>query len=170
MPARTAADPVIVGRIGAPHGVSGALRVVSFTQPADNLFSYRPWLLQTADGYREIEVEEVHRMGDRMIVRLAGVHDREAAARLRGRSVAVPRSALPPLDPGREYYWRDLIGLSVVDRDRGVLGEVTALLETGAHDVLVVDEGQVLIPFVAAFVEAVDLDEGVIRVAWVDPR
>jgi 16S rRNA processing protein RimM len=170
VPAGTAADLVVVGRIGAPHGVSGALRVVSFTQPADNLFAYRPWFLDSGNGYRTVDVEDVRQVGNHLIVRLAGVNHREAAARLRGRSVAVPRSALPALESGSEYYWQDLIGLSVVDRERGVLGEVTALMETGAHDVLVVDDGRVLIPFVAAFVEAVELDEGVIRVAWVDPR
>jgi 16S rRNA processing protein RimM len=159
---------VVVGRLGAPHGVSGAVRVTSFTQPAENLFAYRPWLISDDGAFLPMEVEEVRLLGRHATVRLAGIRDREAAGRLRGRSIAVPRSALPVPEPDHEYYWHDLIGLRVVDRERGLLGTVSGLMETAAHDVLVVDDGRTLIPFVAAFVHQVDLEAGEIRVLWIE--
>jgi 16S rRNA processing protein RimM len=168
VPAQDASALVVVGRLGAPHGVSGALRVTSFTHPADNLLAYRPWLISDDGTFRPVEVEEVRRLGRHLTVRLAGVGDREAAARLRGRNIVVPRSSLPDPASDHEYYWHDLIGLRVVDRRRGFLGTVCGLMDTPAHDVLVVDEGRTLIPFVAAFVEQVDLEAGEIRVVWIE--
>jgi 16S rRNA processing protein RimM len=159
---------VVVGRIGGPHGVAGAVRVVSFTQPPGNLLGYRPWLVGDGADYRTVEIVEVSAAGASFIVRLAGVADRDAARQLRGRLIAVPRDALPAA-AADEYYWQDLIGMTVVDSARGVLGTVTDLLDTGAHDVLVIDEGVHLVPFVAAFVAEVDPPARTIRVTWHDP-
>lgn len=169
MPAEGEAALVVVGRIGAPHGVAGAVRVTSFTQPPDNLLDYAPWLVRGAQGFVAMARESARWQGKNLVVHLAGVNDRDAALALRGRDIAVPRSALPALTPGEEYYWQDLIGMTVVDSERGPLGDVRDLLETGANDVLVVGEGELLIPFVSAFVTDVDVAARIIRVTWLDP-
>jgi len=99
--------------------------------------------------------------------KLQGVDDRDGAEALRGLQVAVPRSELPEAGED-EYYWSDLIGLSVVNQQGVVLGKVTELMETGANDVLVVEgeHGQRLIPFVGQFVLNVNLAEASISVDW----
>lgn len=180
-----AQDVVVVGRIGAPYGVQGWVRVNSFTEPAGNLADYQPWLLEINDGWRTQHPVEIklHKQG--YVARFAEIRDRNQAARLSGKHVAVARSQLPGLAPG-EYYWRDLEGVAVWNR--GVqLGVVDHLIDTGANPVLVIlgngvgngvgngegngvgskETAETLIPFVDEFVVQVDLTAGRIDVDWV---
>jgi 16S rRNA processing protein RimM len=169
-----AQDVVVVGRIGAPHGVRGWVRVSSFTEPAGNILDYRPWLLETGDTWRSQHPLEVkpHRQG--YVARFADIEDRDEAGRLAGKHVAVARTQLPDLEPD-EYYWRDLEGLAVWNS--GVLlGVVDHLIDTGAKPLLVVvndpqaggtaEPRQTLIPFVAQHVAEVDLEARRIEVSW----
>ena len=167
----SANDPVVIGRISGPHGVTGAVRIVSMTRPPQNLEQYRPWLLGEGERFREVAVCWVRAHGASFVAALAGICDRDQAQAITGQLVAVPRSALPPLPEGREYYWQDLIGMAVVDTGGRSLGSVRELLPTGAHDVLVVEAGEreVLIPFVEVFVVDVDLTARRILVDWQDP-
>ena len=163
---------VIVGRIGAPHGVRGWVNVQSFTTPVDNVLRYRPWILEDCQGQlHRVDDFQVAVQGGRLRALLAGVATRDAATSLRGRMITVPAAALP--EPAAdEYYWRDLIGMRVVDAEGRSLGAVRELLETGADDVLVVTDeagNQTLIPFHRKFVHQVDLTEKVIRVDWLEP-
>ena len=104
--------------------------------------------------------------GDAVVARLTGCEDRDAAAVLRGKPVAVPRAALPETRSG-EYYWADLIGLAVVNTGSQELGRVVEVLQTGANDVLVVQgERERLIPFIATVIREVDSTAGMIRVDW----
>jgi len=165
---------VVVGRVGGAYGVGGAIRITSATHPKDNILKYRPWWLGDSGSFRQVALESLEPHGEGFVARLAEVRDRDAAQALKGAEVAVPRSALPALDGSREFYWRDLIGAVVVNSDGGELGTVRELIDTGAHDVLVLkppDPGgrHVLIPFVDAFVTDVDLPAGEIRVDWQEP-
>lgn len=164
----TEAELVIVGRIGAPQGVSGAIRVTSSTEPPDNIERYRPWLVGQGDDFRQVEVIALTPRAHGYVARLSGITGREQAQALSGLLVAVPRSALPELESGREYYWRDLIGMTVKDTGGHLLGTVERLLETGAHDVLVIrgDGGETLVPFADPFVVEVNTDGGCITVEW----
>lgn len=164
-------DIVVVGRVAGAYGVAGQVRVSSSTQPPDNIARYRPWLLQQAGTWRQVDVAALRRHGDGFVARLAGVDDREAAQALAGAEIAVPRRALPVLDSAEECYWQDLIGLAVSNADGTPLGTVEALMETGAHDVLVISDGsrQTLVPFADPFLLEVDLAGGCIRVAWQEP-
>lgn len=164
-------DLVVIGRIGGPHGISGALRVTSSTQPPGNIERYQPWLVGRDGDYRPIEVIWLKPHGQGYVARFAGVSDREAARALSGLQVAVPRQALPALEAGGEYYWQDLIGLTVELVDGTRLGTVTRLLETGAHDVLIIAGGgrEILVPFVDPIVVDVDLGAGRIVVDWQEP-
>jgi 16S rRNA processing protein RimM len=160
---------VVIGRIGAAHGVGGALHVTSFTDPPDNIQRYRPWLLGRGDQFREAKVAGVRVHGQGYVARITGIDDRDQAQALAGTLIAVPRGALPALSED-EYYWRDLIGLRVVDGSGRDYGRVVRLIDTGAHDVLAIDgERETLIPFTAEFVLHVDLDGGCILVDWSEP-
>ena len=160
-------DRVVLGRINGVFGTRGWLKVFSYTRPRDNVLTYPAWCLEREDGWREYAVVATRRQGNGLVASLAGIDDRNAALACVGADIAVPRSALPRA--GRdEFYWADLIGLAVVNREGLVLGAVTRLLETGANDVLVVrGERDRLIPFVReVFVLDVDLEDRTIRVDW----
>ncbi|MDZ7669143.1 MAG: ribosome maturation factor RimM [Gammaproteobacteria bacterium] len=159
---------VVIGRIGGAYGVSGMVRVSSATQPRDNIEHYRPWYVGTGRDCRALEVVELRVHGQGYVARLAGVTDRDQAQALAGQEIAVPRSALPALDDDGEYYWQDLMGLAVSDTAGRELGRVERLLETPAHDVLVIRDGdrETLIPFAAPFVVDVDLAGQTLRVSW----
>jgi 16S rRNA processing protein RimM len=158
---------VIVGRFGAPHGVKGWLSVTSYTQPLDNIVSYRPWLIEERGQWREVRVVSSRPHGHRFLVEVDGVIDRNAAQQLVGRQIGVPEAALPAVADG-EYYWKDLIGLDVVNEQGLRIGRVADLFETAANDVIVVREGEqeVLIPFVASVVKQVDIASGQMLVDW----
>lgn len=156
-----------VGRIVGLHGVDGWVKLESWTEPRLRIFSYRPWRLTLAGSEFEIAAAQGHEQGKGMVAKLPGCDDRDAAAKLVGATIQVPRSALPRPKRG-EYYWTDLEGLAVVTVEGVDLGKVSHLFATGANDVLVVrGERERLIPFVTGqFVKDVDLKAGRITVDW----
>jgi 16S rRNA processing protein RimM len=155
-----------MGRILAPFGVKGWVKVQPNTAEIRNLLTYRNWWVEHEGDWRETAVAEAKVQGSAVVARLAGCDDREAAATLRGKAVAVPRAALPEAKSG-EFYWADLIGLAVVNEEALELGRVVGMLETGANDVLVVQgERERLIPFIETVIREVDLPSGIVRVNW----
>ena len=163
---------VIIGRISGVHGVSGWLKVFSYTAPRDNIFLYQPWLLgedgkDTDTAWTEAEYDECGSRGKTLVVKFPGVEDREAAGRFVGRPLAVQRNRLPEPASG-EYYWADLMQMEVVTRTGKRLGRVVDMLETGANDVLVVEgDKRRSIPFVMGeVIRRVDLDDARITVEW----
>lgn len=160
-------SPLILGRIAGLFGVKGWVKVFSYTDPREAVLNYGDWMLQQNGQWTDAKVAEGQRHGKSVIARLNGIDDRDAAAELVGAEIGVSRSALPPADEGH-YYWSDLIGLEVMHLDGKCLGHVTAMLETGAHDVMVV-KGDIerLVPFVLdKTVQSVDLQTGKISVDW----
>jgi len=156
----------MMGRIAAPYGVKGWIKVQPFTAETRSLLDYRTWWIGEGGGWHEHALASGKAHGGTVLARLEGCDDREAAAALKGRMVAVARAALPAARAD-EYYWADLIGLRVVNADEQDLGRVTAVMQTGANDVLVVGEGRErLIPFIALVIRDVDPGAGVIRVNW----
>lgn len=161
-----APESVVVGRFNGPWGVKGWVKVHSETRPATRIFEYRPWLV--GERGESLELEQWQQSGPRLVAKLRGVDTPEQAAALGGEIIRVSRDALPEPAPG-EYYWHDLIGLEVVNLEGHAYGQVSGLIETGAHDVLDVrgERDEVLIPFVRdTFVTAIDLDAGRITVDW----
>lgn len=163
---------IILGRIVAPFGVNGWLRLHPF---GDDPLSWRAmptWWMSTeseADrqGWQAYTLKACRMHGKDLLVSFAEVPDRNAAERLGPMYVGAPREAMPA-PASDEYYWADLIGLETVNRAGVRLGRVTGLLETGVHDVLQVQDGDTerLIPFVAAYVLGVDVEGGSISVDW----
>ncbi len=161
-------DTVLCGTVMGVHGVRGGLRIRSDTTPKLALANYRPWRLIRGEVSKDYDPFEVREHGKGLVARLKGIDERDTAAELIGCDIAVPRSALPPVGQD-EYYWHDLVGLSVTRLDGQALGTVSYMLETGAHDVMVLDNSgsQTLVPFVVGdTVVAVRLDDRCIVVDW----
>jgi 16S rRNA processing protein RimM len=159
-------SPVTVGKIGAPYGVRGWLKVHSFTDPANGILDYKNWSLAQAGKCSETELVEGKVHGKGLVVRLRGIDDRDRAALLTGAEIQISRSSLPDLDEG--YYWMDLIGMEVVDREGTSFGKVASMMETGANDVMVIKgERERLVPWIMdEVVLVVDRAEGRITVDW----
>lgn len=163
----------VLGRIGAPFGVKGWVKIESFTRRPETLFEYAPWRLRTAQGERECRVLEHRRhgtgKGQGFVARLELAAEREEAARLAGALIVVPLERLPPPAPN-EFYWASLEGLQVVTTGGVELGRVAYLFATGANDVLVVEGGRERwIPFIPDVIREVDLAGGSLVVDW-DPE
>lgn len=155
-----------MGRVLGPFGVRGWVKCRVFTETLESLQEHPVWTMSHASGEQQMRVEgfEVH--PPHILAKLSGVEDRDAAFALQGAEIKVARQALPePLEG--EWYWADLIGLEVINLQGESLGHVRDLLETGAHDVLVViKERERLIPFVTPILHKVSLTEERIQVDW----
>ncbi|GAB3682233.1 ribosome maturation factor RimM [Salinisphaera aquimarina] len=167
--------PIVLGRVNGLFGVKGWLKVYSYTRPADNLLEFAEWMIGRQDNWRPFRVLESRVQGKTLVARLGDTDgvplpDRDAAVELLELDIAVSREAMPPLPHGA-FYWFDLIGLEVVNRDGVPLGRVTEMMETGANDVLVLaGDRERLVPFVyGEIIDSVDLDAQRIVADW-DPE
>jgi 16S rRNA processing protein RimM len=178
-------DAIEVGRIVDAWGIKGGLKVLPFSSEPKALFGSRRWFLKppAASGPaariaaampKVLRITGAREQGDVIVATAQEVPDRNAAEALRGAAVFVSRQSFPTAAPD-EFYWVDLIGLDVLNREGQALGAVVDLMETGAHSVLrVVMPGaeaggepvERLIPFVAAYVDAVQLESHRIVVDW----
>jgi 16S rRNA processing protein RimM len=157
---------VVMGRVRAPHGIKGWIKVQPFTQEVDGLLAYPEWWLGRNGDWSLYRIAEAAVHGDIVVARLAGFEDREAAAVLKGAEVAIPRPALPESREG-EFYWNDLLGVEVLNVRGESLGRIAQLLETGANQVLVVrGEKETLIPFIKDVIVNVDLGGRRVLVDW----
>jgi 16S rRNA processing protein RimM len=157
---------VVLGRIGAPFGVQGWVKVHSYTDPPEGIVKYASWDLWRAGRTERRALRDWKRAGGAMAVLLEGVGSREAARDLTGSEVRVDRAELPPTRPG-EYYWHDLIGLEAVNRDGAALGRIESILELPAHPVLVLEgDRQRLVPLVRERLLAVELGAGRVTLEW----
>ncbi|HEU4619438.1 MAG TPA: ribosome maturation factor RimM [Gammaproteobacteria bacterium] len=157
---------VTLGRISGVHGVRGWVKVLSYTEPRENIAAFGSWILDRRGESRRVEVEAARLQGNTVIAKIRGVDDRDEAREWIGTEIAVERSELPPCEPG-EYYWVDLEGLEVKNEQGAALGRVARLMATGANDVIVLEgSDERMIPYVAGVVKKVDLAEGVIVVDW----
>jgi 16S rRNA processing protein RimM len=183
-------DAVEVGRVLGAWGIKGGIRVQPFSKNPQALFSSRRWFIKppelpaaavgpkpAAPRYPPLlRITHSKEQGDAVVATAQELPDRNAAEAMKGARIFIARSSFPTAGDG-EYYWIDLIGLSVVNREGELLGEVIDLIDTGAHSVLRLrrpdaaadaspDAAERLIPFVAAYVDGVDLAARRITVDW----
>lgn len=186
-------DAVEVGRVLDAYGVKGWFKVQPFSRDALALLKVRVWFLRRGSESvapragpkataslalpEALHITAVRDHGDVLVAQASELSDRNAAEALRGYSVHVSRSNFPP-PTADEYYWVDLIGLSVVNLQGETLGRVEGLLDTGPHSVIRVtpavrppeaksaEEAEILIPFVSAYVQDVSFTEARILVDW----
>lgn len=163
---------VVMGRIGAPWGIKGWVKVFSYTQPAGNLMQYLQYDVEASGGLHTLEFAEIREQGGHFVALPKGVLTREEASRFTGLELLLAKDRLPVLDEG--VYWHQLEGLRVVTESGEDLGRVQYLMETGANDVLVIrgddqsiDRRERLLPYVVGLVvRRVDVVAGRIAVVW----
>lgn len=154
------------GRIAGLFGVQGWVKVFSYARPREAIVDYSPWFVKTAEGWREMVVEDGRAQGKGVVAKLVGVDDRDQASKLIGADIEIKFSQLPPPSKG-EYYWAQLVGLEVINLAGQNFGKVDHLVETGANDVLVVRNGKERwLPVTPNVIREVNLEAGVIRVDW----
>ena len=157
---------VVLGRIIAPYGVKGWLKIHPYTETIEGLTRYAAWWLGKEGDWREVAVVQARPQGKTLVAKLQGCDDRAAAQSLKSLDIAVQRSRLPAVSKG-QYYWADLIGLEVVNLNGEALGVVRELFTTGANDVLRVQgERERLIPYIPQVVREINLDAALIQVDW----
>jgi len=177
-------DAIEVARVVGAWGIKGGIRVAAYAADPQALFSSRRWFLQ-ADPARPrpagaaplplvLRITQAKEHGDGIVATAQELTDRNAAEAMKGVRIFVSRASFPSTGDD-EYYWVDLIGLDVVNRECQALGRVVELLDTGAHSVLQVvaelpgdppQRQERLIPFVSAYVDRVSLAERRITVDW----
>ena len=172
------ADAIEVGRIADAWGIKGWFKVLPYSASPEALFSSKRWFLQPAErgaktfsGTVLLKIKEAKDHSDSVVATSVEVPDRNAAELLKGARIFVSRASFPTPETD-EYYWVDLIGLDVVNREGVALGAVRELLHTGPQTVLVLayeEEGKAkerMIPFVSAYIDTVDLAGRRITADW----
>lgn len=166
----TSEEFIPVGKVSGAFGVQGWMKIFSFTDPRNNILKYSPLYMSRKGEWIEVKVSGGRIQGKGVVMGLVDITDRDQVLALIGSELAIKKSQLKPAKKD-EFYWSDLIGLTVVNLKGDSLGQVDSLLETGANDVLVVKDKEnnreQLVPFVMdEVVELVDMDNKIIRVDW----
>jgi 16S rRNA processing protein RimM len=161
---------LVAGRVAKAHGITGELVVDVRTDDPEERFAVgnrlrlRP---SRGDGGQDVVVESARPHGGRLLVRLRGVSDRNAADALRGHLFVVDSAELPPIEDPDEFYDHQLEGLTVRTVDGRVVGSITEVLHTAGAELLAVrgaDGAEVLVPFVGAIVVSVSLADGIVEI------
>lgn len=159
-------DFIELGSITGCFGVKGWVKLYSHTRPRIGIADYTQFYL--GDAKQAVTFGEIKASGKYIIAQIDGVDSRETASPYVGQALFIKRDDLPQLD--NEYYWQELVGLTVINQQQQVLGKITEMMETGANDVMVIhdDSGkEILIPYaVTHFVLSIDIEQGEMRVDW----
>ncbi len=161
---------LVVGRVAKAHGVTGELTVDIRTDDPEGRFAPGATLRgrpSRGGAEREYVIESMRTHGDRLLVRLVGVADRDSADALRGTLFLIDVAQLPPIDDPDEFYDHQLEGMTVVTVADRTVGTVAEVLHTAAGELLSVkdaDGAEILVPFVSAIVTAVSLEDQTIRI------
>jgi 16S rRNA processing protein RimM len=186
-PSSLPVDAIEVGRVLDAWGVKGWVKILPHSTHPEAIFAAKAWFLQPPDpkfrpgftafsGSVSVSVDEAKVHSDSVVAKFAGLDDRTAAEALRGSRIFLSRSSFPAADKD-EYYWVDLIGLAVVNREGVALGTIRDLMSTGPQSVLCVEyattreDGSAamaerLIPFVSVYVDKVDIEGKCVTVDW----
>ncbi len=169
-------EKVVVGKLGASYGIRGWLKVFSYTENAESIFSYTPWFIKVRGQWQPFSLEDWKRHGQGYVGKLKGLEQREDAQALTNAEIAIDPDVLPALSDD-EFYWRELYEMDVFTTKGYHLGKVTDILETGSNDVLVVaanlkdafGQKERLIPFLEGqVIKLIDRSAQRIEVDW-DP-
>ncbi|MBL4647531.1 MAG: ribosome maturation factor RimM [Gammaproteobacteria bacterium] len=159
---------IVAGRIGRTHGIKGWVKIISFTEPLEQILQYQPWQLIHKSSSQLLNIKHGHRHGKGLIAKLPGIDTPEQAAVYTNVDIIIDKIQLPDLEEG-EFYWSDLQGLDVFDQQNEKLGVVDHLIATGANDVLVIHGGdkELLIPYLPdRVVKNIDLIKQRMIVDW----
>lgn len=160
-------DWIIIGRFGRPHGIKGLVTVHSFTDPRDNILSYSDWHAFLNANWQPVKLLSAHVHNKTIVAQIEGFPERESVALLTNIEIAINKNQLPPLESG-EYYWHQLIGMTVINQQGQLFGKVSEVMPTGSNDVLVVQgEKKHLIPYLLdQFIININDNTQTITVDW----
>jgi len=158
---------ILMGRVAAPFGVKGWVKVEPWSAERTSLCSFPTWWVGTPGKMQEVAVTECREHGAMLIAHFEGCEERNRASTYSGSDVAVKREDLPQTAKN-EFYQADLIGLDVVNVQGEQLGRVAGFFDNGAHGVMRVEHqgGERLVPLAGPVVRRVDLEAGVVEVDW----
>ncbi len=167
----TSGKKILVGKISNPHGIKGWVKVISFTDPIENILSYKKWTISDNQTEKTYCLEDSRIQGNKIVIKLEGVNNRDDADLLKNLQIEVNRSDLPKLDEN-SYYWEDLVDFNVIDIKGMHVGKVDSLFRTGSNDVLVIineTKQRLLVPFIMEeVIKYVDLDKELISIDWAE--
>ena len=162
---------ILVGKISNPHGIKGWVKVISFTDPIENILSYKKWTISDNETEKTYCLEDSRIQGNKIVIKLEGVNNRDDADLLKNLQIEINRSDLPKLEEN-SYYWEDLVDFNVIDIKGMHVGKVDSLFRTGSNDVLVIineTKQRLLIPFIMEeVIKYVDLDKELISIDWAE--
>ena len=162
-------DIVIMGKIVAPHGIQGWVKVQPFTEKKETLSNFKFWnVSHDESSWNEYEAESIQVKDKLIFAKLKNVNDRNSAAGLTKAFIGIFKKELPKLE-GNQFYWFELIGLNVVNLSGHSFGKVDSILETGANNVLVIKgKKETLVPYIDSVIAEVNLTDKAIKVDWPD--
>jgi len=164
-------NKILVGKISNPHGIKGWVKVISFTDPIENILSYKKLTISDNQTEKTYCLEDSRIQGNKIVIKLEGVNNRDDADLLKNLQIEINRSDLPKLEEN-SYYWEDLVDFNVIDIKGMHVGKVDSLFRTGSNDVLVIineTKQRLLIPFIMEeVIKYVDLDKELISIDWAE--
>jgi len=162
-------NKVIIGRFGSVHGVKGDIRVFLYTDPPELALECLPWQVEIKGEWQPLIIEKTKWHSDQLLIHIENIDDRDIAKRYTNLNIGINRKQLPELEKG-EYYWLELVGLTVIDQNNHELGKIEYFEATGSNDVFVVKgETEYCLPYLDDVVKEIDLEAGIMKVEWEEP-
>ena len=160
---------IYLGKITGVHGIKGWLKIQSYSSPPENILNYSQWIINNQGEEDFYSIEKGRKQNNKIVVKLEKIDDRNTAESLINSKIQILRSDLPKLS-NENYYWSDLVGLSVLDSEEEAIGKVESLIATGANDVMVINtskDERVLVPFVMhEIIKEVNVELNYIKIDW----
>ena len=160
---------IYLGKISGVHGIKGWLKIHSFSSPPENILNYPKWIINNQGEEECYSVEQGRKQNNKIVVKLEKIDDRNTAESLINSKIQILRSDLPKLS-NENYYWSDLVGLSVLNSEETVIGKIESLIETTANDIMVINTSKnerVLVPFVMhEIIKEVNLELNYVKIDW----
>ena len=157
---------LLVGKINGFFGLQGWVKVFSYTNPRTNILNYSPWSIKVDGNFQSIDITSGREQSKTIVAHIKGIDNREDSQKFIGQDIYINKQQLPELTQG-EYYWHELIGFDVINKDEERLGTVDYFVETGANDVLVVKgKKEYWIPYIEPFLVSIDSKNNKILVDW----
>ncbi len=157
---------LLIGKINGFFGLQGWVKVFSYANPRTNILNYSPWSIKVDGNFQSIDITSGREQSKTIVAHIKGVDNREDSQKFIGQDIYINKEQLPELTQG-EYYWHELIGFDVINKDEERLGTVDYFVETGANDVLVVKgKKEYWIPYIEPFLVSIDSKNNKIQVDW----
>jgi len=164
-------NKILVGKITNTNVNKKWEKVISFTDPIENILSYKKWTISDNETEKTYCLEDSRIQGNKIVIKLEGVNNRDDADLLKNLQIEINRSDLPELEEN-SYYWEDLVDFNVIDIKGMHVGKVDSLFRTGSNDVLVIineTKQRLLVPFIMEeVIKYVDLDKELISIDWAE--